>query len=197
MANLYQNIRNIELLEYLEENVFNPRPSVPRVIFRDRQDPFVEYSDSFFHDNLGFTKGQFVIVLDKFKDKFAQTDPCHPPLLQFIVFMQYIKSNEFLRNMTTQSIVQLPISTVGEIVNNVATDIASFSQEYIAYPSAQEQNVTAARILEKHGMPGNPSIMDGCQVEIWKPAWASKHDQDRFINRKGKHRKIFQFLIAS
>ena len=192
MANLFQNIRNIELLEFLEENVFNPR--IPRVIFRDRQNPFEEYSDSFFHGNLGFTKQQFVIVLDKFKDKFAETDPNHPPMLQFIVFMQYVKSNEFLRSVTTQNIVQLPISTVGEIVNNVATDIASFSQEYIAYPSQQEQNVIAARMLEKYGMPGCPSIMDGCQVEIWKPAWATKHDQDRFINRKGKHRKVFQFL---
>ena len=88
------------------------------------------------------------------------------PFVQFTVFLRYVKSNEFLRDLSTQAVVQLPISNVHRIVNSVAMDIASYSHTYIAYPTVEEQNITAARILEKYGFPGCPSVMDGSQVKI-------------------------------
>ena len=158
-------IRNIELVEEFEEirTVVNQR--IPRVIFSDRSDPFSVFNDEVFQNKFLWTKHQFLIVLDKFKDKFAAS-MSHSSMLQFIVFMHYVRSNGFVSDVSTQMFVQLPTSTVEDIVNSVANDIAFYSRTYIVYPSVEEQNIIAARILEKFKFPGCSKIMDGSQIQI-------------------------------
>ena len=154
-------ISDLELLQEIEEleNELQPRQKIPRVNFIDAQNPLEYYNtDKEFHLNMAFTKSQFLIVLDKFKDKFETSLPTYSPFIQLTVFLQYLKSNSFLRNVSTQVVVQLPISIVHEIVNSVANDIASCFSEWIVYPTAEEQNIAAARILEKYGFPGKIRI---------------------------------------
>ena len=156
-------LRNIEIIDGYEqlENVINQR--IPRVIFSDPQNPFEIFRDDIFQGKFLFRKHQFMTVLDKFKDKFATSMPGHSPLRQFTVYMTYVRSNGFLRDVSTQNYVELPIPTVHKIVNSVAKDIAFYSRNYIVYPNKEEQNIIAARILEKYGFPGCSRIMDGCQ----------------------------------
>ena len=158
-------IRNFELMEEFEEIETVANQRVPRVTFTDRQDPFSVFNDEVFQNKFLWTKHQFLIVLQKFKDKLASS-MSHSPLLQFIVFMHYVRSNGFLSDVSTQSFVQLPTSTVHQIVNSVAKDIASYSRTYIVYPNIEEQNITAARILAKYNFPGCSKVLDGCQICI-------------------------------
>ena len=169
MANLLNGIRNLEFLEEIEEIESQPRPKIPRVNLKDPLNPFDYYNGKSFEDYLGLTKEQFPIVLAKFQDKFATSIPNHTPFVQFTVFLRYLKSNAFLRDVATFTCVQLPITTVNQIVNSVAKDIAFYSRTYIVYPTIEEQNIAAARVLEKHSFPGSPSLIDGSQFRIrWK-----------------------------
>ena len=172
MANLLQAIRNIEFLEEVEEIENQPRPKIPRVNLVDPQNPFEYYNEDAFHDNLGLTKHEFPIVLAKFQDKFATSIPQHSPFVQFTVFLRYLKSNAFLRDMVAFVDVQLPISIVHKIVNSVAEDIAFYSRTYIVYPTIEEQNIAAARVLEKYNFPGSPrdesSLIDFIKTNFGK-----------------------------
>ena len=158
-------IRNIEIMEELEVMHTAVNQRIPRVIFNDRSDPFSVFNDEVFQNKFLWTKHQFLIVLDKFKNKFASS-MSHSPMLQFIVFMHYVRSNGFVSDVSTQMFVQLPTSTVEDIVNSVAKDIAFYSRNYIVYPTVEEQNIIAARILEKYHFPGCSKILDGCQIQI-------------------------------
>ena len=124
----FEMIRDLELMEENEEieNELMPRRKIPRVIFTDAQNPMEIMNDKSFYDNLAFTKAQFLIVLDKFKDKFAASMSAHSPMIQLTVFLCYLKSNQFLRNLSTQLYIQLPISNIHRILNSVANDIASY-----------------------------------------------------------------------
>ena len=124
----FEMIRDLELMEENEEieNELMPRRKIPRVIFTDAQNPMEIMNDKSFYDNLAFTKAQFLIVLDKFEDKFAASMSAHSPMIQLTVFLCYLKSNQFLRNLSTQLYIQLPISNIHRILNSVANDIASY-----------------------------------------------------------------------
>ena len=161
-------IRDLEFLEEVEEieNLLTPQPRIPYVNFIDQQNPFEYFSNKGFFDNFGFTKEQFPIVLSNFRDKFASSIPDYSPECQFIVFLDYVKSDGFLRKVSTQPHVQIPISKVCEIVNSVAKDIAFYSRTFIVYPSIEEQNNMAARVLDKTGFPGCSKIQDGSQMKI-------------------------------
>ena len=162
-------IRDLSLLEEIEEleNELGPQHRIARVNFVDAQNPLEYYNEVSFYNNMGFSKDHFLIVLDRFKDKFSTSLPDFSPFIQFTVFLHYLKSNSFLRNVSTQTVVQLPISAVHKIVNSVAKDIAFYFHVYIVYPSAEEQNIVAARVLEKYNVPGCPKVMDGTQIKIW------------------------------
>ena len=166
MANLLNAVRNLEFLEEIEEIENQPRPKIPRVNLLDPQNPFEYYNDVAFYGNFGVTKEQFSIILAKFQDKFATSIPQHTPFVQFTVFLRYLKSNAFLRDMVAFTCVQLPITSIHEIVNSVAKDIAFYSRTYIVYPTIEEQNIAAARVLEKYNFPGSPSLIDGSQFRI-------------------------------
>ena len=161
-------IRDLQFLEELEEieEELQPHRKIPRVNLIDAQNPLEYYNGDSFHSYMAFTKEQFLIVLDIFKDTFATSIPAHSPLVQLTVFLRYVKSNNFLKDLCTQTVVQLPISDCHEIVNSVAGDIASYSETYIVYPSVEEQNTAAARVLEKYNFPGCPKVLDGCQIKI-------------------------------
>ena len=124
----FEIVRDLELMEENEEieNELMPRRKIPRVIFTDAQNPMEIMNNKSFYDNLAFTKAQFLIVLDKFKDKFAASMSAHSPMIQLTVFLCYLKSNQFLRNLSTQLYIQLPISNIHRILNSVANDIASY-----------------------------------------------------------------------
>ena len=108
MANLIQAIRNIELLEEIENQ---PRPKIPRVNLIDAQNPFEYYNEDAFHTNLGPTKVEFPNILAKFQDK-ATSIPEHSPFVQFTVFLRYLKSSAFLRDMVTSNF-NCPSSIMG------------------------------------------------------------------------------------
>ena len=157
----FEIIRDLELIEENEEienelDELQPRRKIPRVNLKDAENPMEYYNGETFRNYMGFTKDQFIIVLDKFKDKFASSISAHSPMIQLTVFLRYVKSNGFLKDVVTQTVVQLPISNVHRIVNSVASDIASYSRTYIVYPTVEEQRIAAARILEKYGFPGTP-----------------------------------------
>ena len=154
--------RDLELIEELEE--LQPHKKIPRVNLFDAKNPLEYYNAKSFYDNMAFTKDQFLIVLDKFKHKFASSMPIHSPLVQFTVFLSYVKSNSFLRVLGTQACVQLPVATCHEIVNSVAMDIASYTRAYIVYPTVEEQTVIAARILDKYGFPGSVCILHSSEI---------------------------------
>ena len=155
-------ISDLELLQEIEEleNELQPRQKIPRVNFIDAQNPLEYFNDDVsFKECMAFTKDQFLFVLDKFKHKFASSIPDHSPLVQFTVFLRYVRSNLFLRDLRTDACVQLPITKCHKIVTSVAMDIASYSRTYIVFPTVREQTIIAARILDKYGFPGSLHIL--------------------------------------
>ena len=128
---------------------------VPRVEFRDQENPLEAMREKEFKENLAFTKDGFLHVLELFKDKIRR--PCHneiSPLLKLTVYLQYVRSNDFYKSTRNQYYIRLPKSTICKIVNDVAKDIASFSSTYIKFPDLEEQEIIANYFAENFNFPG-------------------------------------------
>ena len=132
---------------------------IPRRRFRDQLNP-LEYYESAkkFRDNLIFSKDGFRFILDIFKD--ILTKPNNPgshtisPLLRLTVFSHYLRSNDFYRVESDIAFIQLPKSTICEVVNQTARDVASFSSKYIVFPDEEEKEVISNYFLENFDFPG-------------------------------------------
>ena len=79
-----------------------------------------------------------------------------------LIYNGIFRSNGFYRNVGTQLVVQLPKSTISNIVNEVAQVIASSTKEYIKFPTIEEQNVTAAHFAEHFKFPGVIGVAGMC-----------------------------------
>ena len=132
---------------------------IPRRIFRDQLNPLEYYASAEkFRKNLIFSKDGFLFVLDIFKHKLTKPDnpscPSISPLLRLTVFLHYLRSNDFYRVESDIAYLQLPQSTICDVVNQTAKDIASFHSQYIVFPDEGEKEVISSFFLEKFDFPG-------------------------------------------
>ena len=97
----FEVMRDLELLEENEEIECELRRKIPRVNFTDAQNPMEYMNDKSFYDNLAFTKEQFLIVLDKFKDKFAAFSENKTDSLKVYSFMQSSLTNCLIATITS------------------------------------------------------------------------------------------------
>ena len=132
---------------------------IPRRIFRDQLNPLEHYrSSEEFRNNLIFSKDGFLFILDIFKD--ILTKPYNPgsptisPLLRLTVYLHYLRSNSYYRVESDIAYIQLPKSTIGDILNQTAKDIASYSSTYIVFPDEEEKEVISNFFLENFKFPG-------------------------------------------
>ena len=94
--------------------------SVPRVMFRDQENPLESMREKEFKENFVFSKDGFLHILDLFKEKIRR--PCHQsaeisPLLKLTVYLQSVRSNDFYKSTRNQFYIRLPKSTICKIVN--------------------------------------------------------------------------------
>ena len=155
----FQLIEDIQNIQQLGDDLHEiARVRVPRVVFRDQENPLEALSDFDFKANLAFTKDGFLFILDIFKDKIdrpsANPDYYISPLLRLTIFLQYLRSNGFYRNVSTHYFTKIPTSTIGRIVNDVAKDIASFQSEYIQFPNLNQRDEIANYFMENFQFPG-------------------------------------------
>ena len=128
---------------------------VPRVEFRDQENPLEAMREKEFKENLAFTKDGFLHILELFKDKIRRPCPNEiSPLLKLTVYLQYVRSNDFLKSTRNQFYIRLPKSTICNILNDVSKDIASFSSTYIKFPDLEEQEIIANYFAENFNFPG-------------------------------------------
>ena len=81
--------------------------------------------------------------------------------------------------------IQLPVSTIENVVNDVAKQIANQSSAYLKFPSVQEQEQIASAFSEEHNFPGVIGIIDGCHVPISTPVWEKVPQlREKFFCRK-------------
>ena len=82
--------------------------------------------------------------------------------------------------------VQLPVSTIENVVNDVAKIIANQSSKYLKFPSIEEQHQIAARFAADHDFPGGCiGVIDGCHVPISTPIWERNLQvREKFFCRK-------------
>ena len=128
---------------------------VPRVEFRDQENPLESFREKEFKEIFAFTKDGFLHILELFKNKIRR--PRHAeisPLLKLTVYLQYVRSNDFYKSTRNQFYIRLPKSTICKIVNDVAKDIASFSSTYIKFPDLKEQEIIANYFAENFNFPG-------------------------------------------
>ena len=150
-----QQIENVEA----ELNEILRLFRIPRRIFRDQENPLEYYrTEKEFKEKIGFSKDGFRFLFDIFKNKlerpFNPGSPTISPLLRLTIFLWYLKHAEFYNSMTDQTLIKLPKSTIGDIVNVVAKDIATFSSKYIVFPDEEEKEVIAKSFLEQFNFPG-------------------------------------------
>ena len=140
-------------------NAIRHQLRIPRRILRDQQNPLEYYRGAEeFRSNLIFSKDGFLYILDLFKDKLTKRynpgSPTISPLLRLTVFLHYLRSNSFYRNESDITYIQLPKSTICDVLNQTAKDIASFSSTYIVFPDEEEKEVIANFFLENFRFPG-------------------------------------------
>ena len=117
----------------------------------DRENPLEYYSDKQFQENFAFSKQGFLFLLETFGEALTSSvrdrDRDIPVLYKLSTFLHYLRSNGFLRNVASQSFVQMSEASVCRIVNSVAITIANFSSKYITFPDAAEQKEIASRYV--------------------------------------------------
>ena len=137
---------------------------VQRRIFRDQQNPLEYYrTNEEFQRNLAFFKDGFLFILDTFKDiltkPYCPSSPTISPLLRLTVFLHYLRSCDFYRVESDITYIQLPKSTICDVVNQTAKDIASFSSTFIPFPDEEGKKVIASYFLENFNFPGCVGIL--------------------------------------
>ena len=130
-----------------------------RSLFRDQQNPLEYYRNpEKFRKNLIFSKDGFLHLLGIFKDKLTKPNnpgcPSISPLLRLTVYLHYLRSNSFYRVESDVTYIQLPLSTICEVVTQTAKDIASFYSKYIVFPDEEEKEVISNYFLENFDFPG-------------------------------------------
>ena len=81
--------------------------------------------------------------------------------------------------------VQLPVSTIENVVNDVAKQIANQSSAYLKFPTVQEQHHNASVFSDEFKFPGIIGVIDGCHVPISTPVWQKVPQlREKFFSRK-------------
>ena len=125
--------------------------SIERIDYKtlfDRQNPLEYYSEKDFQENFAFAKDGFLYLLELFGPSLnGQYDRARdiPVMYKLSTFLQYLRSNGFLRSVASQCYVQMSEATVCRIVNSVAIKIANFSSKFIVFPDVEEQRQIATR----------------------------------------------------
>ena len=153
----------IEVLEFLEDfeeveqaleadKKANSIALIAHHTLHDRENPLEYYSDKQFQENFAFSKQGFLFLLEIFGEALTSSvrdrDRDIPVLYKLSTFLHYLRSNGFLRNVASQSFVQMSEASVCRIVNSVAITIANFSSKYITFPDAAEQKEIASRYVK-------------------------------------------------
>ena len=153
----------IEVLEFLEDfeeveqaleadKKANSIALIAHHTLHDRENPLEYYSDKQFQENFAFSKQGFLFLLETFGEALTSSvrdrDRDIPVLYKLSTFLHYLRSNGFLRNVASQSFVQMSEASVCRIVNSVAITIANFSSKYITFPDAAEQKEIASRYVK-------------------------------------------------
>ena len=151
---LIEEIQNTQ--EIFEEQ--HEIAQVPRVVFRDQQNPLESLSEFDFKANLAFSKDGFLHIFNIFKNKIerraANKKLYIPPLLRLTTFLEYARGNGFYKNVSKAYYIHLPKKTVCEIVNQTAMDIASFKPAYVKFPDVVEREEIADFFMERFDFPG-------------------------------------------
>ena len=97
---------------------------IPRRIFRDQMNPLEYYANpKKFKDNLIFSKDGFLHLLGIFKDKLTKPNnpgsPSISPLLRLTLYLHYLRSSSFYRVESDITYIQLPTSTICEVLNQI------------------------------------------------------------------------------
>ena len=135
-----ETLQDTDAIEYIDYNTLY-----------DRQNPLEYYSDREFQENFAFRKEGFLHLLGLFGASLTCTDRDSgrdiPALYKLSTFLQYLRSNGFLRNVASQCFVQMSEPTVCRVVNSVAIKIANFSSKFIKFPDLDEQKEIAERYI--------------------------------------------------
>ena len=152
----------IQVLEFLEEfeeveealevdKKANSIALIAQHTLHDRENPLEYYCDKDFQENFAFSKQGFLFLLETFGEALTTAnrdrDRDIPVIYKLSTFLHYLRSNGFLRNVASQSYVQMSEASVCRIVNSVAITIANFSSKYITFPDAAEQKEIATRYV--------------------------------------------------
>ena len=155
--NPFQLIEEVQNVQRLNEDL-REIARVPRVVFRDQENPLEALSEFEFKANLAFSKDGFMHIFNIFKDKLesscANQNVYISPLLKLTTFLEYMRGNGFYRNVSKAYYVRLPTPQICKIVNQTAMDIASFKSAFIKFPDINEREEIANFFMEKFGFPG-------------------------------------------
>jgi hypothetical protein len=108
-----------------------------------------------------------------------------PPLHRFVIFLQFLRTNEFQRAVGTQHFIRVSQSQVSKTVKEVSELLAERVPEFVQLPSVEEGRHIAEEFYAQTGMPGVIGVIDGTHCEISKPPSGHNPIPERFYNRDG------------
>ena len=87
-----------------------------------------------------------------------------PPMLKLTTYLLYLRSNGYYRSVATQLCVQLPVSTIEMIVNQMSRIVASYRSTFVPLPTIEDMNESATFFLENFDFPGVHGIIGMFQI---------------------------------
>lgn len=167
-------------IEVLEEELEEPllEVKIPRIIAKDRSDPFQGLSDEEFLERYRLPKDTTRDLIEEVRPR-AHVDKmgrgCGIPLnLKMLVTLRYLATGNFL--LTIADCIDIAKSSACRAVGEVVQLIAYLAPDYIQFPPPEAAHHLAEKFHDVGGMPGVIGCVDGTHIPIQSPGGENAED---------------------
>ncbi|XP_064109980.1 putative nuclease HARBI1 [Macrobrachium nipponense] len=138
---------------------------------KKRIDPLLYYSEKEFQQRYRLSKELFTELLERIEPQLPNSldqrgqriSPCN----QFLVTLRYMATGNF--QLTLGDCSDMAQSSVSRCLKDVCAAVATLAQEFIKFPTPQDENKMMMEFSQIAGMPGVIGCVDGTHIPIKSP----------------------------
>lgn len=154
----------IDMVNYVERLIRKEQ------VIRDRQNPYLFYSEEEFIDRFRLSKECVMSILQEITEKLEpkQKKVCAiSPLNQLLVALRFYATGSFLR--VSGDLSGVHESPASRIVTRVSRALASLYKNYVTFPTGNKLLETQRNFMQQSGIPGIIGVIDCTHIPIQSP----------------------------
>ena len=139
-------------------------------VIRDRQNPFLNYSEDEFIDRYRLNKECVLTMLAEIRDSLEPKQKklsSISPLNQFLIALRFYGTGSFLK--VSGDLFGVHESTVSRIIKRVSIALASLYKQYVKFTSGNKVQEIQWQFMQQSRIPGIVGAIDCTYIPIQSP----------------------------